>query len=92
MALGDFIDVGGRCDDGLHETGLRMHHGARLGPRYMRRNVREQIGPGHNVAHLFERDLPARVSGIEVKVEACLFHVANTCNLHAKIELTGVGF
>lgn len=92
MALGDIIDVGGRCDEGVHQTGLRIHHGARLGPRWMRRNVREQIGPGHNVAHLFERDLPARVSGIEVKAEACLFHVNITSNLHAKIELAGVGF
>ena len=91
MALGVIVNVSGRCDDGVHQTGLRIHHGARIGPRCMRRNVREQIGPGHNVAHLFERDLPARVSGIEVKAEACLFHVNIVSNLHAKIELAGVG-
>jgi hypothetical protein len=58
----------------------------------MRRNVREQIGPGHNVAHLFERDSPARLSGIEVKAETCLFHVNKVSNLHAKIELARMEF
>ena len=144
MTLGDIVDVGGRCDDGVHQTGLRIYHGARLaqqamggqlgiddlqnlraqrvlfeqmtesqdadpvgnaqhhgqikwwtpriGHRRMRRNEREHVGPGPDVVHLFERDLPARVSGIEVKAEACLFHSAIARDLRASIEVIGVGF
>jgi len=25
MSLGDIVDVGGRCDDCVHQTGLRVH-------------------------------------------------------------------
>jgi len=65
---------------------------SRLGHRRVLRNEREQVGPGHNVAHFIEQDLLARAPGAEIKAEVCLFHAAVACNLRASIEVAGVGF
>jgi hypothetical protein len=42
------------------------------------------------LVHFFEQDLLARAPVAEIK--ACLFHAAIARNLHASIEVLGVGF
>jgi hypothetical protein len=44
------------------------------------------------VAHFIEQDLLARAPGVEIESEVCLFHVVNSRNLRASIEVIEVGF